>query len=129
VSGLPALDGQVTFLFTRDLEATAAFWEGTLGLPLVLDQGSCRIVRTGPGAYLGYCRRDAEPPREGVIVTLVSKDVEGWHAALVARGVKFEKPLARNEEYDITHCFLRDPNGYLVEIQRFDDPRWPRGGK
>jgi len=22
------------------------------------------------------------------------------------------------------YCFLRDPNGYLIEIQRFEDPRW-----
>jgi hypothetical protein len=27
---------------------------------------------------------------------------------------------------NIYHCFLRDPNGYLIEIQRFLDPAWPR---
>ena len=24
----------------------------------------------------------------------------------------------------IYHCFLRDPNGYLIEIQRFLNPAW-----
>ena len=27
---------------------------------------------------------------------------------------------------DIYHFFLRDPDGYLIEVQRFLDPAWPR---
>jgi catechol 2,3-dioxygenase-like lactoylglutathione lyase family enzyme len=40
------------------------------------------------------------------------------------RGVAIEKPPAANPEFEIYHFFFRDPNGYLLEIQRFDDPRW-----
>ncbi len=40
------------------------------------------------------------------------------------QGVEFEKLPAHNPQFEIYHCFLRDPNGYLVEIQRFDDPGW-----
>jgi catechol 2,3-dioxygenase-like lactoylglutathione lyase family enzyme len=29
------------------------------------------------------------------------------------------KPPAHNPRYGIYHCFLHDPNGYLVEIQSF----------
>ena len=61
----PPIDQQITFFYTRDLEATAHFYEEVLGLPPAL-----------------------------------------------------------NPEYGIYHCFLRDPNGYLVEIQRFLDPSW-----
>jgi hypothetical protein len=32
------------------------------------------------------------------------------------------RPPAHSDTYRIYHCFLRDPNGYLVEFQRFDDP-------
>ncbi len=39
--------------------------------------------------------------------------------------VPFEKESAFNPDYKIYHCSLRDPNGYLVEIQRFEDERWP----
>jgi hypothetical protein len=35
----------VTFLYTSDLAGTARFYESVLRLPLVLDQGSCRIYR------------------------------------------------------------------------------------
>ena len=115
---------QITFLGTRDLEATAQFYERTLGLPLVLDQGRCRIYKVTGGAYLGFCEREEAKATEGVIVTLVAEDVDAWCDELRTRGVKFEKEPTYNSEYKIYHCFLRDPNGYLVEIQRFEDPRW-----
>ena len=117
-------DAQVTFCYTTDFEATTHFYETLLGLPLALDQGACRIYRVRDGAFLGVCRRDKPPESDGIIVTLVTDDVDGWHARLVARGVAFEKPPAFNAKFNIYHCFLRDPNGYLLEIQRFDDPNW-----
>ncbi len=120
-------DQQVTFLYTRDLDATARFYEETMGLPLVLDQGTCRIYRVSADGFVGFCQR-AEAPEEpaGIIVTLVTEDVDGWHARLRARGVAFEKAPALNPAYNIYHCFLRDPNGYLLEIQSFRDAAWPR---
>lgn len=117
-------ESQITFLGTQDLGATAEFYEHALGLPLVLDQGRCRIYRVAEGAYLGFCKREQVQATEGVIVTLVAADVDGWCDKLREHGVKIEKEPACNPEYQIYHCFLRDPNGYLVEIQRFEDPRW-----
>ena len=118
------LDAHITFLATVDLGATARFYEDVLGLALALDQGTCRIYRVRDGAFIGFCERDETPSPDGVIVTLVTDDVDGWHERLTARGVAFEKPPALHPKYQIYHCFLRDPNGYLLEIQRFEDPRW-----
>ena len=85
----PVFDQFFTFLYSRDLERSAAFYGETLGLPLVLDQGACRIFRAGRDAFIGTCRcseaRRCSP--EGVIVTLVSDDVDGWYDRLKARGV------------------------------------------
>lgn len=96
-----------------------------LGLPLALDQGDCRIYRVGESSFLGFCQR-AEAPQQpsGVILTLVTDEVDFCYTYLRQQGVRFEGPPAYNPDYDIYHCFLRDPNGYLVEIQRFDDPAW-----
>ena len=122
------IESQITFLGTTDLAATADFYERLLGLDLALDQGSCRIYSTGEGAFIGFCERAANPNPEGVILTLVTQDVDGWYELLSARGVQFEKPPALNAHYQIYHCLFRDPNGYLVEIQRFEDPRWRGAG-
>jgi len=122
----PPFESQITFLATTDLEATAEFYERILGLPLALDQGACRIYTAGPGAYIGFCLKVEPGDPSGVIVTLVAQDVDGWHARLIAKGVVFEQSPAMNDEFRIYHCFLRDSNGYLIEIQRFEDPRWKR---
>jgi catechol 2,3-dioxygenase-like lactoylglutathione lyase family enzyme len=56
---------------------------------------------------------------------LVTDKVDEWYAFLQARGVEFDQAPALNDRYHIYHCFLRDPNGYLIEIQQFLDPEWP----
>ncbi len=117
-------DSQVTFCYSADLQASAHFYEQLLGLPLALDQGDCRIYKTSTTAYLAICRRETAPRPDGIILTLVSQDVDGWHARLSALGVEFEKPPTLNTQFNIYHCFFRDPSGYLLEIQRFNDPAW-----
>lgn len=122
MTGSPPFEQAVTFLHTNDLETTTRFYAGTLDLPLVRDQGVCRIFYAAPGAYLGFCTHLDAPRLEGIILTLVSCDVDGWYARLTAQGVEFVKAPAHNPKYHIYHCFLKDPNGYLVEIQKFDEP-------
>jgi catechol 2,3-dioxygenase-like lactoylglutathione lyase family enzyme len=117
----------VTFIYTNDLAASATFYHEILGLPLALDQGSCRIYQVSADGYLGVCQGKDIPPGEQskVILTLVTPDVDQWYARLASQGVVFEKAPSLNHQYNIYHCFLRDPNGYLLEIQRFLDPQWP----
>ncbi len=129
----PTIAEQITFLYTTDLKRSAAFYEEVLGLDLALDQGGCRIYRLTSSAYVGICERpageiqDQDPGRRSVIVTLVTQDVDLWYETLKQRGVVFDHPPRRNEHYRIYHTFLRDPNGYLIEIQRFDDEPWVAG--
>lgn len=117
-------DSQITFCYTGDLATTAEFYGGLLGLEQVLDQGGCRIYRTAGQAFLGFCERVETGTPDGVILTLVTEDVDGEFRRLSAAGVPFEKEPALNPDYNIYHCFFRDPNGYVLEIQRFEDPRW-----
>lgn len=117
-------DDFVTFIRVADLDRSEEFYVGRLGLEPVLDQGSCRIFRVSAAGFLGVCR--GEPAPEGVVVTLVTRDVRERCAELERGGVLFEKSVGYNPDFDITHAFLRDPDGYLVEIQRFEAADWPR---
>ncbi len=122
----PSFQQQVTFLYTRDLEKSQAFYHDVLGLPMVLDQGICRIYQVCPNGFIGLCQKpDAPQQSQGVIFTMVTDDVDGWYARLQECHIPVEKPPALNLKYNIYHLFVRDPNGYLVEIQRFLDPAWP----
>jgi catechol 2,3-dioxygenase-like lactoylglutathione lyase family enzyme len=124
----PTIEQQVTFLATQDLQANTAFYVDVLGLSLVLDQGACRIYQTGKAAFLGFCQHlPLVPGQQPVIITLVSQDVDGWYEYVLERGVAVEKRPALNTTYNIYHFFMTDPDGYLIEIQRFLDPVWPPG--
>ena len=127
---MPALpvDAQITFLPVAALHRSAAFYEGALGLPLVVDQGTCRIYRVSGRAYLGICERPGAVPHPGVIVTLVSPAVDAWHERLAGAGVEVVAAPSFSEQYRIYHAFYRDPDGHLIEIQEFDDPAWAEPG-
>ncbi len=122
----PSISQQVTWVYTDDLPGTARFYGETIGLEQVLDQGSCRIYKTAATSFLGVCQvrpgRFVEP--KGVVITMVTKDVDEWHAFLKARGVTILDAPAYHPSFDVYCFFAADPNGYKLEFQAFRNPVW-----
>ena len=118
----------MTFLYVRDLRISSAFYNETLGLPLILDKGKCRIFQISKDGFIGVCQcNDERPPAsEGFIVTMVTEDVDGWYERLREKGVQFNNPPMENTEFNIYHFFLSDPDGNQIEIQQFHDSAWPK---
>ena len=134
----PAAFGQlVVFTNTSDLEESRAFYGGVLELPLVLEQaGFVLIFQSSRDSFLGVCLRGSREAGDttGAIPTLVCDTpaaVDRWQAKLQAKGVAIEKRAGSGVSSDgklipsIYNLFIRDPAGYLVEIQAFLDPAWP----
>ncbi len=118
-----ALQGQVMFLPTDNHQKIIDFYEGVLGLELVRDQKLCRIYKTGPGSYLGFCERGYTIPTEfRVVITLLIDDVDGVYKLLKERGITTESEPELSERFNVYQFFVRDPNGYLLEVQRFLEP-------
>lgn len=117
------IDGFIIFLKVSDLERSHRFYGEGLGLQLVLDQGGCRIYRLRDGAFLGVCER-AGAGSSNVIVTFVTDDVAGWHRKMAGAGAGLDGPPRDNPEYGIHHFFATDPDGHLLEVQRFWDTSW-----
>jgi catechol 2,3-dioxygenase-like lactoylglutathione lyase family enzyme len=85
------------------------------------------IYRISNDGFLGICTASGvHAVPEGVILTLVTDAVDQWHTFLVAKGIAIESAPQLNPKFNIYHLFLRDPNGYLIEIQTFRSPDWPR---
>ena len=114
----------ITFLKTKDMEETTRFYTEILGFRLVLDQEYCRIFRICPNSHLGFCLTEASTGSSEVIITLEIEDVDGYYQRLKSLDIAAEIPPRLNEKFNIYQMFLRDPNGYLIEIQRFLDPLW-----
>lgn len=118
------IDAFITFVYVNDLDRSDDFYRRVLGLTLVTEQAVCRIYRASGSGYLGICAQDRPTTPDGLILTLVRDDVEGFCTDLEAAGAVFEQAPQHNDRFGITHAFLRDPDGHLIEIQRFDDPAW-----
>jgi len=116
-------DKLITFLHADDLEKTRYFYTNILELPLVRDQGTCLIFCVNEKAYLGFCQHIEKLPLErNIILTLVSDDVDEWYKELVVKKCELLSSPKHNNKYQIYHFFLKDPDGYWIEIQKFDQP-------
>ena len=119
-------DQSITWVYTPDLPGTCAFYAEKLGLPQVFDQGLCRLFRWSPTSFIGVCQvrpgRHVEP--KGVVITLVTPDVDGWHRHVLARGITPEAPPQHSGRFNVYSFFVNDPNGYKLEFQTFLDPAW-----
>ena len=114
---------QITFLHSSNLEDTRHFYLEILGLDLARDQGTCLIFKITETAYLGFCEHIV-PIQAGrrIILTLVTEDVDLWYERLEKKNVEMMGAPKANPKYQIYHFFLKDPDGYTIEIQKFDDP-------
>ena len=97
-----------------------------MGLHLWRHQGACRIYRVSADGLLGVCQSGGGArgtpyagQQSNVILTIVTDSVDGWYRRLLDRGATFQQPPEINPRFAIYHCFLRDPDGYLIEIQSF----------
>ena len=119
---MSAFDSQITFFSTRDLALVRSFYGNILGLPVTIDQGVCLIFRVAEGAFLGFCTTTAREFEKGALVTLVTDDVDAWASRLHQAGAVCEKEPSPTPSFGIYNCFFRDPEGRMLEIQRFDEP-------
>ncbi|HEY7729250.1 MAG TPA: VOC family protein [Candidatus Eisenbacteria bacterium] len=105
---------------TYDLDGVKRFYTDLLGFREFTHDASMNylMVRTGTSSSLGFMPpmpgMDASPPKEPGLYFMV-KDVDRAHAALVAKGVSFERGP---EDMPWGHrvAITRDPEGRLVYL-------------
>ncbi len=120
----PDIKQQITFMGTHDLEQSATFYREIIGLEVVLKQKDCVVFRITSNSFLGLCHRTKLPKDKAkiVVISMVTDDVDSWHAHLVSQGIRIHQELATNQDYQIYNFFIKDPDGYLLEFQKFLHP-------
>ena len=118
-----AISGQISWVYTQDLDSTAYFYAEVLGLECTRDQGAARIFATGDNAWIGVCQAFADRVVEpkGGMISIVSDDVDAWYQRLVDIGLSIDQPPHRLKQFGIYRFRVKDPNGYLIEFQQFVD--------
>jgi predicted enzyme related to lactoylglutathione lyase len=128
---MPALpvSANLTFFYYRDLPTAMNFYEGVLGLDLVIDQGFCKIYKITPHSFVGLVDgvSGTHKPHEikPVILSFVAPDaatVDAWHTHLVAHGATIFRPLGTSEKIGVHGFMALDPEGYTLEFEAFVRP-------
>jgi len=124
----PTEEMQLThILVVRDPERSRAFYRDVLGAELYREYGTSVVLRflgtwlllvTGGGPTPDkpdvIFAPPAEPRTVAHAMTIRVADCHGAYATLRARGAEFLTPPV---EYDWeVRCFLRDPDGHLLEL-------------
>eukprot|EP00658_Telonema_sp_P-2_P031066 TRINITY_DN23329_c0_g1_i1.p1 TRINITY_DN23329_c0_g1~~TRINITY_DN23329_c0_g1_i1.p1 ORF type:complete len:316 (+),score=66.96 TRINITY_DN23329_c0_g1_i1:115-1062(+) len=134
VTVLQPLAGTIVFVYSTEFEASRTFYEQALGLQLKDDRGfvvfyslpgtanSLGVVSQGVSAAEVPPCTPTQCGRDTVMLCLLVSDVVGMFGRLSGMGYKFDQPPAINDRFGIHNALLRDPDGYLVEIQQFIDP-------
>ena len=121
------IDGTITFLYYRNIEAAADFYRNTMGLEQVTDVSWVKIFKLTQTTHVGLVAdgqgqikaSDDKP----VMLSLIVSDVDAWYERLTARGIKANhEPRDNNRGSDSPHLrgfMIADPEGYAIEIIKF----------
>jgi catechol 2,3-dioxygenase-like lactoylglutathione lyase family enzyme len=121
---LPIRANNVFFYYT-DLDRAAQFYSRTMGFRLVADYGSARIFQIAATSFLTLVdssigMHSVEEPKTVTLDCVVS-DLEGWYKYLVEQqGVPLARELSADPAQAHDGFVVMDPEGYYVEIERFN---------
>lgn len=122
----PTIASQITFFYYRDLAPAQDFYKRIMGLQQVEDQGWAKIYQVSASSFVGIVdERHGSlrvQPNSAVMLTLVVDDVPGWYAYLQQQGVEIVREYGRSPEINIEYFFIKDPGGYIIELQKFLKP-------
>jgi catechol 2,3-dioxygenase-like lactoylglutathione lyase family enzyme len=119
------VQGNIIWLYYKDLAAAQQFYEEKLGLDLLVDQGFAKIYSSSQTGFIGLVdelqglHRFSE--EKAVTVSFFTDDVEGWYFLLKARGVNFHNRSIGVESNAVEYVVAYDVGGYFLEFDRFLD--------
>ena len=122
----PSVDGLLTFFYYKDLAKAGEFYEKIMGFELVQDQKWAKIFKVADSAFMGcvdgnigYHKHD---PTKPVMLTVIVDDPDAWYEHFMENGVETLNKPHDDAELNMRIFLLHDPEGYVIEIQKFNDP-------
>jgi catechol 2,3-dioxygenase-like lactoylglutathione lyase family enzyme len=131
----PPVEGIVVchFIVSDDVERSARFYTEVLGgrvvfspKPINVELANSWIVINAGGAPTDdkpevTLETPRDPDRVSSFLNIRVRDIEAVYAEWSARGAQFLTP-PKQHQYEI-RCYIRDPDGYLIEVGQTTDPR------
>jgi catechol 2,3-dioxygenase-like lactoylglutathione lyase family enzyme len=113
------------FLYYEDLSAAADFYTQVLGIEQVADYGMARILRVAADSYFilvdaSAGMHSADEPKT-VAVALVTDQLDEWYEYLTGAGYDMKYDYKPKESSAHDGFVMEDPEGYVLEFERFND--------
>jgi len=119
------VQGNVIWLYYRDLPEAQRFYEDLLGLDLLVDQGFAKVYSSSATGFIGLVDESQGLHRfsekKAVTVCFFSDDVHSWLSHLKEEGVKLHTPSIKVESDAVEVIVAYDVGGYYIEFDRFLD--------
>ena len=119
------VQGTVLWLYYRDLPTMERFWEGLLGVDMIVDQGWAKVYQASPTGFVGLV--DGErglhnaTEEKSVTVSFFTSDVAAWQARTREQGLPERSPDLGSESGLVSTWVAFDPEGYFLEWDTFLD--------
>lgn len=122
----PETKGILTFFYYKDLQKAADFYEKIMGFQLIQDQKWAKVFKVRDNAYMGcvdgnvgyHKYSDTKP----VMLTVIVDDPDAWYEHFKENGVETINEPHDDKELNLRIFLLHDPEGYVIEIQKFYEP-------
>lgn len=104
----------------HDVERAVAFYETSLGLPLLFRAGpSLAFFACGSVRLMLTTPEDPRFDHPGSVIYFSVADIDSAHATLVERGVRFSSAphlIARMPDHELWMAFFEDPDANVLAL-------------
>ncbi len=120
------VQAMVIWLYYRDLEGAQRFYEDSIGLDLIVDQGWAKVYPASRTGFIGLVDGarglHAATDEKAVTVALFTDDVDEWFEHMRGRpGFELRTPEILDESGRVRVFVGYDPEGYFLEWDTFLD--------
>jgi len=122
-------------IYVSDLERSVAFWEGVVGIPVQSRTDIPGVKEVVLQAEVGGSRiqlaqqlENTDPIDMGNAMWKIyvdTEDCEGLYRRAIAAGCESVSEPQELDRWPVTVAFIRDPDGYLIELLQNHEGRRP----
>lgn len=119
------VQGNIIWLYYKDLAAARKFYGEILGLELMVTQSFARIYASSKTGFIGLVDQAQGLHRfsgeKAVNVGFITEDVQSWFSHFKNEKVKLHTPSMKVESDAVEYFVACDIGGYFLEFDRFLD--------
>ena len=117
------IQGNVIWLYYKDIPAAQNFYEQNLGLKLLVDQGFAKVYSSSPTSFIGLVDEAQGLHRytdtKAVTISYLTNQLEDWFEHLKSKNVNMKSDSIGSESGSVNVFVCYDPAGYFLEFDTF----------